>query len=113
MKNTKADMVEDEIDLRELFMVLWKKSGNRLYYLDKRTILTGLASALLLNSGISFRRDHHNHAQSYTTKYGNMHCPTTNEQYIDLITSSDVIRKTIEDMGLMKYCLRPSAKNSN
>ncbi|NLY47653.1 MAG: hypothetical protein GX059_01330 [Clostridiales bacterium] len=100
-KHQSGHMVEDEIDLRELFMVLWKKKVVIVCIILIAAILTGLASALFITPVYHSRlRIIINMPESYTTKYGNYALPiTTNEQYIDLITSNDVIRKTIEDMG--------------
>lgn len=97
----REQMHEDEIDLRELILVLWKKKLTIICITLIAAILTGIFSIVAikpvyhsrLNIIISM-------PESYHTKYGDYVLPiTSNEQYINLITSSDIILRTIEDMG--------------
>lgn len=93
--------IEDEIDLRDLFMALWKRKVMIISFTLIAAIVTGLISVFLitpvyhsrLNIVISMPENYH-------TKYGDYTLPiTSNEQYINLITNSAVIARTIEDMG--------------
>lgn len=92
---------ENEIDLREVFIALWKQKILVISISLIAAILTGVFSMFILspvydsklNIVISM-------PQKYITKYGEYELPiTTNEQYINLITSNDVLVNTIKDMG--------------
>lgn len=92
---------EEEIDLRELFMALWKRKIMIISIALIGAILAGIFSVFLispvydtkLNIVISM-------PETYNTRYGEYKLPiTTNAQYINLITSNDVIINTIKDMG--------------
>lgn len=93
--------IESEIDLRDLFMVLWKRKIMIISISLIGAILACLFSMFILspvyhsnlNIVISM-------PETYNTRYGEYKLPiTSNEQYIDLITSNDVLFKTIKDMG--------------
>ena len=92
---------EDEIDLRELFMVIWKKKVAIICITLVAAIITGLISIFLINPVYhSSLRIIINMPETYHTKYGDYTLPiTTNDQYINLITSNEIILRTIEDMG--------------
>jgi len=92
---------EDEIDLRELFMVLWKKKITIICVTLIVAIITGLISVFLITPVYHSRlRIIINMPETYHTKYGDYTLPiTSNEQYINLITSNEIILHTIEDMG--------------
>lgn len=92
---------EDEIDLRELIMALWKRKKLIIGLALVVALLAGLFSKFVispvydtkLNIVISM-------PETYITRYGEYKLPiTTNEQYIKLITSNDVLLNTIRDMG--------------
>lgn len=92
---------EDEIDLRELFITLWKQKIMIVSIALIAAILAGIFSVFILspvydsklNIVISM-------PETYKTKYGEYKLPiTTNEQYINLISSNDVIINTIKDMS--------------
>ena len=92
---------EDEIDLRELILVLWKKKLFIIFFFFAAAILAGLYSMFIvkpvyhsrLNIIISM-------PGTYQTKYGDYVLPlTTNEQYINLITGNNILARTIKDMG--------------
>ncbi|MHB8062779.1 MAG: Wzz/FepE/Etk N-terminal domain-containing protein [Ruminiclostridium sp.] len=96
-----AQYNENEIDLRELFMALWKRKIMIISFALIGAILAGLFSMFMispvydtkLNIVISM-------PETYISKYGEYKLPiTTNEQYIDLITSNDVLVNTMKDMG--------------
>lgn len=92
---------EAEVDLRDLFLALWKHKVMIVSITLTGAILVGLFSMFILspvydsklNIVISM-------PETYITRYGEYKLPiTTNEQYIDLINSNDVLIKTIQDMG--------------
>ncbi len=91
---------EDEIDLKELIMALWKRKKMIIAFTLIVAILAGIFSMFILspvyetnlNIVISM-------PEIYHTRYGEYKLPiTTNEQYINLITSNDVLINTIRDM---------------
>lgn len=91
---------EDEIDLRELIMVLWRRKKMIISLTLVVAILAGMFSVFVLspvydtklNIVISM-------PETYITRYGEYKLPiTTNDQYIKLITSNDVLINTIRDM---------------
>jgi capsular polysaccharide biosynthesis protein len=91
---------DDEIDLRELFMALWKRKKMIVSLTLVVAILAGMFSVFVLspvydtklNIVISM-------PETYATRYGEYKLPiTTNDQYINLITSNDVLINTIRDM---------------
>ncbi len=91
---------DDEIDLRELIMALWKRKKMIISLTLVVAILAGMFSMFVLspvydtklNIVISM-------PETYTTRYGEYKLPiTTNDQYINLITSNDVLISTIRDM---------------
>lgn len=91
----------DEIDLRELFLVLWKKKVSVICITLIAAIMTGIVSIFVITP--EYRSNLNiiiNMPGSYHTKYGDYKLPiTTNEQYINLITSNEIIMRTIKDMG--------------
>lgn len=92
---------EDEIDLRELFMVLWK--GKRLIIATTLvfTILAGIITMFFINPVYEAKLDILvNFPEIVNTKYGEYKMlMTTNEQYVNLIHSNDVIKATMQDMN--------------
>ena len=89
------------IDIRELVMALWRQKILIISITLIAAILTGLYSVFILspvydtklNIVISM-------PETYNTKYGEYKLPiTTNQQYINLVTSNDVIVNTIKDLG--------------
>ncbi len=91
---------EEEMDLRELIMALWRRKKMIISLTMVIAILTGMFSKFVLspvydtklNIVISM-------PETYTTRYGEYKLPiTTNDQYIRLITSNDVLINTIRDM---------------
>ena len=92
---------EDEIDLRELIMALWKRKKMIIGLTLVIALLAGLFSKFIispvyntkLNIVISM-------PETYNTRYGEYTLPiTSNQQYINLIKSNDVLINTIESMG--------------
>lgn len=100
-KKNKEQRKEDEIDLRELFLVLWNKKVMILCIALIAAILSGVYSVLVLTPVYHSKLNIViNMPENYNTKYGDYALPiTTNEQYINLITSSDILAHTIVDMG--------------
>ncbi len=92
---------EDEIDLRELIMTLWKRKKMIISLTLVVAILAGMFSMFVLspvyetklNIVISM-------PEKYDTRYGEYTLPiTTNQEYINLIKSNNVIINTIDNMG--------------
>ena len=92
---------DDEIDLGELIMVLWKRKKMIIAFTLVVAILAASFSMFILspvyetslNIIISM-------PDTYNTRYGGYKLPiTTNEQYINLIRSNDVLFSTIKDMN--------------
>jgi len=93
--------VEDEIDLKDLIMTLWNSK--------KIIIASTLVIALLAGSISMFALTPVydtklslvvSMPEEYNTRYGKYQLPiTTNNQYVDLIYSNDVLSNTIRDMN--------------
>lgn len=92
---------EDEIDLKELFMVLWK--GKRIIIIVTLVfaILSAIVTKFLIPPVYEAKLDLLvNFPETVSTKYGEYKLLlTTNDQYINLFYSNNVINKTIQDMG--------------
>lgn len=99
-KIKKANNQQSEIDIKELVLTLWKSK----MLIISIALITAFIAAIIsvfvispvyntkLNIVISM-------PEVYVTRYGEYILPiTTNEQYISLITSNDVIINTIKDM---------------
>ncbi len=92
---------EYEIDLRELFLVLWKKKIMIISFSLVGAILAGLLSIFLITPvyNTDLKIDV-NIPETYITKYGEYKLPvSTNAQYMNLIKSNDVILNTMKEMG--------------
>ncbi|WP_326908128.1 Wzz/FepE/Etk N-terminal domain-containing protein [Sedimentibacter sp. MB31-C6] len=92
---------EDEIDLRELIMALWKRKKMIISFTLIVAILAGMFSMFVLSPVYNTKLDVViSMPESYHTRYGEYKLPiTTNEQYINLFISNDVLLNTIKDMG--------------
>lgn len=92
---------DDEINLRELFELLWKKKIIIIAFTLIVALLTGLFSMFILTPVYDTKLNIIiNMPEVYQTRYGDYNLPiTTNEQYINLFTSNDVLINTIRDMG--------------
>lgn len=101
--NTNQSNIEkkDEYDLRELIMALWRNKITIVCITMIAAILSGIFSMFVLSP--VFHSKLYivmNMPEIYHTQYGDYTLPlTTNEQYINLITSNDIIAKTMKDMG--------------
>lgn len=91
---------QEEVDIRDLIMVLWKKKFMIIGLSLILAILVGLFSKFVLspvydtklNIVISM-------PETYMTRFGEYKLPiATNEQYINFIKSNDVVLNTIKDM---------------
>ncbi len=102
-----ASSYEDEIDLRELIMALWRNKYIILSIALIAAILIGLYSTFMLSPVYQTRLDIViNMPEQYTTRFGEYTLPlTTNDQYINLITSNQVLLNTIRDMNDGNYSL--------
>jgi capsular polysaccharide biosynthesis protein len=103
MKENQNDIkyYDDEIDLRELIMALWKRKKMIIAFTLIVAILAASFSMFILspvyetNLNIIISMP-----ETYNTRYGEYKLPiTSNEQYINLIYSNDVLINTIKDMG--------------
>lgn len=99
---TNKKYIEDEIDLKELILAMWKRKIMIISITMVFALLAGLISKFIispvydtkLNIIISM-------PENLNTRYGDYKLPlTTNEQYIQLFTSNDVLVKTLEELNL-------------
>ncbi|CRZ34462.1 subunit length determinant protein [Herbinix hemicellulosilytica] len=91
----------EEISLQDLFMALWKQKVLIIIFTLAAAMISGIFSIFILKPVYHARLDIIiNMPETYQTKYGDFLLPiSTNEQYINLITSSEILKNTIEDMG--------------
>lgn len=96
----KIQYYEDEIDLRELLIALWKRKKMIISLTLVVAILSGMFSMFVISPVFDTKLNIViNMPETYTTRYGEYKLPiTTNDQYINLITSNDVLINTIRDM---------------
>ena len=106
---------DDEIDLRELIMALWKRKKMIVALTLIGAILAGLISMFVmspvydtkLNIVVSM-------PETYHTRYGEYTLPiTSNDQYINLITSNNVLINTIRDMDYKDVSIEGLRKRVN
>lgn len=92
---------EDEISLKELFMALWRQKILIISITLIAAILTGIFSVFVLTPVYHAKLNIViNMPETYTTKYGDYSLPlTTNQQYINIITSNSILTNTMKDMG--------------
>lgn len=100
-ENIRELKMEDEIDLKELLLLLWKKKILIITIALLAAILTGIVSVFFIEPVYHSKLNIIiNMPETYHTKYGDYTLPiTTNEQYINLICSNDILARTIKDMG--------------
>ncbi len=93
-------LYQEEIDIRELVLVLWKKKFQIISVALVIAIITGLISFFLISPVYHVdMRMVLNMPESYNTKYGGYALPIrSNEEYLNMLTSNDVLKGTIEDM---------------
>ncbi len=95
------DVIKSEIDLKTLFFILWRR---KLFIICSTCIVAALASIFSLFILSPIYNSKLNIVISMptilTTRFGDYTLPiTTNQQYIELITSNDVLTNTLKDMG--------------
>lgn len=105
--NNHIQYVEGEIDLGELFMALWKRKIMIVSIALIGAILAGIFSMFILSPVYDSKLNIVvSMPETYNTRYGEYKLPiTTNEQYLNLIISNDVLIKTIKDMGYSDVAL--------
>lgn len=98
---TNNNYYSDEINLQDIFLAIWRKKILIIVITLIAAIATGLFSVFALTPVYNAKLNIIiNMPETYQTKYGDYTLPiSTNEQYINLITSNDILRNTIEDMG--------------
>lgn len=92
---------EDEIDLKELFMILWKGKKLIIAITLIFAILTAIITMFFIDPVYEAKLDILvNFPEMVNTKYGDYKMlMTTNEQYVNLIHSNDVLKATMQDMN--------------
>ena len=97
----KEQLCNEEIDLRDLFVTLWKRKVIVVSIILIVAFVTGFISMFLITPVYHSRLNIIiNMPETYHTRFGDYNLPlTNNEQYINLITSNDIISRTIKDMG--------------
>ena len=92
---------EDEIDLRELIMALWRSKYIIVSIALVLAVLVGLYSMFILSPVYQARLNIViNMPEQFHTRYGDYALPiTSNQEYIQLITTNQVLKNTIKEMG--------------
>lgn len=100
-QNYTQDEQADEISLQDLFMALWRQKIIIVAITLIAALLTGIISVFAITPVYHAKLNIvMNMPEIHNTKYGDYTLPiSTNEQYINLITSNDIIQNTIDDMG--------------
>ncbi|MDD4592473.1 MAG: Wzz/FepE/Etk N-terminal domain-containing protein [Parabacteroides sp.] len=96
-----VQVYDDEIELREIIMALWKRKIMIIAITLVGAIAAGILSFFILSPSYETRLNLViNIPAQYSTKYGDYTLPiTNNQQYLNLITSNDVLLATIKDMA--------------
>lgn len=105
---------KDEIELRDLIMVLWNRKLLIIIISVVFALLAGLFSKFLTSEQYQTKFSIvANIPKVYNTKYGEYTLPlSSNMEYIRLLKSSDVAKKTIKDLGLDSEGISAEAINS-
>lgn len=92
---------EEEISLKDLVLALWRQKVLIIAITLIAAILTGLFSVFMITPVYHSKLNIVvNMPEIYTTKYGDYTLPlTSNQQYINLITSNNILINTLKDMG--------------
>lgn len=100
-KQNNAHYYEDEIDLRELIKAIWKRKRMIISVTLILATIAALFSSFILSPVFDTKMNIIiSMPETYNTKYGEYTLPiTSNDQYISLITSNEVLVNTIKDMG--------------
>ena len=91
----------DEISLQELFMALWRHKVLIIVITLIAGLVTGLVSVFAITPVYHARLNIIiNMPETQHTKYGDYTLPiSSNEQYINLITSNGILQNSIFEMG--------------
>jgi capsular polysaccharide biosynthesis protein len=98
--NSKPRYYKEELDFRELVMALWKRKKIIISMTLMFALIAGIISIFVLSPKFDSKLNIViSMPETYTTRYGDYKLPiTTYDQYINLITSNDVLINTIKDM---------------
>lgn len=93
--------MQDEISLQDLFMALWSQKLLIIVITLMAGLVTGIFSVFAITPVYHAKLNIIiNMPETHNTKYGDYSLPiSTNEQYINLITSNNILKNTISDMG--------------
>jgi capsular polysaccharide biosynthesis protein len=96
-----VQMDEEEISLKELFLALWKQKVVIISITLIMALLTGIISVFFIPPAYHSKLNIIIHMpETFHTKYGDYTLPiTSNDQYINLITSNDILIQTVDAMG--------------
>jgi capsular polysaccharide biosynthesis protein len=105
--------VEDEISLKELILVLWKRKVMIISIAMIFALLAGVLSLFVISPVYNTKLNIIvSMPENYQTRYGGYKLPlTTNEQYAQLFTSNDVLVRTIRDLKLVDKMSVEDLKN--
>ncbi len=100
MNNSQGDFIKNEIELRTIIKVFWKRKYSIICITMIFTIIAGIISMFFISpvydTSVNIVI---NMPETYRTRYGDYTLPlATNEQYFQLLKSNDVLLNTIEDM---------------
>lgn len=100
-QNNSQYRLSDEIDLRDLFIALWRQKLLIIIITVMGAFATGVISLSVLSPVYHAKLNIIiNMPETHYTKYGDYTLPmSSNDQYINLITSNDIIRNVTDDMG--------------
>lgn len=98
---SKPGYYEEEIDLKEVILTLWNHKKTIIGITLIAAILAGVWSIYFISPVYQAKLNIvMNMPATYNTRYGEYTLPiTSNEQYINLITSNDVLINTIQELG--------------
>ncbi len=96
------DHMDNEIDLKDLLIIIWKRKYTIIGITMVFAILTGIISVFFISPVYETSANIViNMPETYHTRYGDYTLPlSTNDQYFQLLKSNDVLLDTIEDMEL-------------
>jgi capsular polysaccharide biosynthesis protein len=99
--NKQNTRYESVIDIKDIFMKLWRQKVMIISITLIITIISGLYSVFVLSPVYDSKLNILiNMPDTYTTRYGDYTLPiTTNQQYINLITGNNTLLNALKDMG--------------
>lgn len=97
---TATPYMGDEIDLKELILAIWKRKIMIISITTITALLAGVYTFFFVTPVYSTKLNVIvSMPEKYSTRYGEYKLPlTTNEQYIQLFTSNDVLATTIKEL---------------